>query len=310
MDHGVIVSILTAMPVLRSESRWDDPVVIASLAAAVGTMVLAVLTFVMSRATKKAAVATSMGAAATVELASASKRQLAAAEAQLKLTQDAVSTASRHADEATRARIDARAPLLQLLLRHPTWPPYLDRPSVAEVARAEPGMVFDLSKQGEQTLWFKTGALVRNEGATTAIVTISPGMRFTDVPGDYGDLGFRRDFKIPPRSTQGRYVLRPSEEGYLVIESCATVAVLASGVDSRRTGMSFEVIVTDQFDDGIVDNILIEILAFPLELVSGSLWQVREPQVPLEETNDMLGVNVQPIRRRYFVSKRDNVEAD
>jgi hypothetical protein len=90
---------MIAATVLRSESHWTDPAVLAAIAAAVGTIVLAGFTFVMSLATRKAAEKTGKEAAATLELAEVAKSQLEAAHEQLKrsdqqlqLAADALST--------------------------------------------------------------------------------------------------------------------------------------------------------------------------------------------------------------------------
>ena len=65
-----------------------------------------------------------------------------------------------------------------------------------------------------------------------------------------------------------------------------------------------EIIVTDTFDDGIADNTLIEIQAYPLRPVPGNAasWQIRWSG-DLTAPHRAAAV-VHPTRRRYWTSKQ------
>jgi hypothetical protein len=105
-------------------------------------------------------------------------------------------------------------------------------------------------------------------------------------------------------------VLSPGGEAFFDFVDFRPVTDWADAWDRRHEApesskLHLEVVVHDTFDDGIVDNIHVEVQGYPLRPVpdQGSTWTLWSPG-----TDDMSppGAAVYPTVRRYWSSKLSN----
>ena len=139
-----------------------------------------------------------------------------------------------------------------------------------------------------------------NEGLSTAIITLHGPARFGGVHTMGGD----------------RFALLPGDSADFSFEDGRTVAEWAEGWKRRQEApneprLFLEVIVMDQFDDGIVDKTEVLMGGYPIVPIEGNDagWIVRGlPHVALDQVAAKVWSAVMPTRRRYFRSRADNRE--
>lgn len=227
----------------------------------------------------------------------------------VRATTQSLKMIERHAEEAAKARIDAVAPRVTALPAKPDWPPSYEDPALERDSEIPRDAVFVLPNRGQERLWLRTLVLLRNEGASTGLVQIGGRGRFIEGTGPFG--GSNRP--IPVEVFQGRHVLRPGQEALLLFEDSRPLSEWAKAYERRseapsESKLTLEIVVTDHFDDGIVDNIIIETQTFPIEPVEHDPGRWRLSRAMPHEPSDFTDASVRPVRRRYFVSKRENNE--
>lgn len=269
------------------------------------------------------AVATYRLASSTNRLAELTAKTLATAERQVE------ETALTRAD-AVRARVDERAPRVIVILAPTEWPPYAPPRGVGDTAhQMEVTREFVTPRQDDTLIMFRTCGLMRNEGPTTATVTLNGRASFVPgvgpfrgcasvgVPVSMGPPGqvFEEVFKEPVSLGGGRYALAPGEEAIFRFDDWRPLRDWRKAWQHQQDAppeskLLLEIIVADQFDDGIVDNISVEVQGYPVEPFGDDLgrWKIRY-MVPVEGTSSAVGSTVHPAKRRYWKSKRANEPA-
>lgn len=251
-------------------------------------------------ATGWAAIASGAVAFATLALAAFTYRLM-------RTTVRSVEVSEALARETVNARVDASAPRLSVLVKTPEWPPYLEDPAIDQ-QRAEPSHVFIIPRDASRRLWLRTYALLRNEGPTTAFVTLNGSARFVNRVGPFERA---ENIPVPIEVSQGRCALLPSQEGLVVFEGSRTIQEWAHAYEHRQTSpplskIQLEIIATDQFDDGVVDNIMLVVQGYPIEPVPSDPGRRRVRKPPAMQPPDFVGSSVLPVQRRRFRSKRLN----
>ena len=117
---------------------------------------------------------------------------------------------------------------------------------------------------------------------------------------------------IPTPMGGGRHALAPGETAVFRFDDWRPLSDWRDAWHRRaeapvQSKLFMEIIVADQFDDGIVDNLAIEVQAYPVEPVGVDLgrWVVR-PLVSLDGTTSAAGSVAYPAKRRYWRSKTTN----
>lgn len=138
----------------------------------------------------------------------------------------AATATERAVREATRSRIEATAPHVVAFLSPLAWPPYLDRarkvdgygrPQALDNTNAQPireDVEFHFPEDANKILWFPVRITVRNEGQTTARVSLStdPDLVLAEAltvdeyaqPGSLTQVGTwanSRTYMLPPDQT-------------------------------------------------------------------------------------------------------------
>ena len=247
-------------------------------AVALGTLALAIATFVLVQRTRQEADA----------------------------TQEAVEATRASGLENVRARIDARAPRVIVLLSPPVWPPSFPPSSGVEGTHDQmaPDQQFASSQGVERRLLIATKGRVRNDGASTAFVRFSHGTlvweddhRVVKIPAAPG---------VPPQ-----YAIAPGEQATFQLLDGRPLREWMEAYQAHAANPSahpeesklwFQVTMIDQLDAGIVDRIQVEVQGYPIEPVP----QDRERwQLASEPRNRPLAF-VAPAERTYYASKREN----
>ena len=276
-------------------ARWYLPNVDAqswtNVAVAGGTFLLAVVTAWMAVQTRRAVDVgneqtdiTRQAVDVANRQADLTRRAVEVAEEQAELTRAAVETAERQAQETAWARIDAQAPRVVVIPGKPEWPPYLERPWMSSITKAESGTTFTMPAQGATLLWFHTDLLLRNDGNTTALISLQKAGRNDNVrfaSGGFSGSG-NQGYQLPLAVSQGRYALLPGQTALVLLDTCRSVADFAKAWDEKTSAaeeskMYLHLIATDHFQDGISDNTTVVVQAYPITPVVGDAgaWRVR-----------------------------------
>jgi hypothetical protein len=231
----------------------------------------------------------------------------------IKSTQKVIDAANRQVlasewqgREAVKARVDARSPRVVVIVSRPQWPPReaaISGHAGAKPAEIGPDVRYQLPMDQDRRIGLMTYGLLRNDGHSTAVVQLS-GARFQDpfaasVSGRFSgvDLG-NQTMALPPGDQIGFefFAVRPIIDWVTAYEERTSAPA--------ESKCHFEVIARDTFDEGIADNILVEVQAYPVEPVPGNAagWMLSG-QHP-----EPCGAVAYGSKRRYFASKTLNEE--
>jgi hypothetical protein len=284
-----------------------DASVWANLGVAVGTGVLAGVTFWLGWQTR------------------ASVRE---AERQTELSQDALQAAVANAEaadrssaaawaavkESAKARGDAAAANVVVLLEPLQWPPLwdakrsampyanelrmLDSQSIHGATPLDGSHRFYFPQDAATFLWFRMRGLLINEGRGSARVRLDGEARFINEPSPFQanqDSSLARPpvpipAKVGTWTPEGglfaEYVLRPYQEAVFEWAAGHTLQEWADaydnptpdGVPNPHGRLFFTVLATDQSSSGSTDSVFIEAAARPIKPVLGqdSVWALGE----------------------------------
>lgn len=260
-------------------------------------------------------IATLVSALAALAIAALAFGQLRQLKRQVDQAQAGVAAASRSADaardaalEASRARADATAPVVVALIEAPEWPALLDAvrtsmPGAGElplldlqslrrarlVGQNEP-FVFPL--EGDQFLWFRMSGRLINEGATTARVRLDGEAQFV-APRLENAVEVQPPLSLGTGANRS-YALRPGQTAYFEWAAGLTLAQWADASTTPKGGRGFLVItVMDSREHGVIDHIFVEMAGRPLESDPDRQghWRLAGPS--------STGITVYPTRRTY-----------
>jgi hypothetical protein len=234
--------------------------------------------------------------------AAAAERGLIAADRSIEFTQAL-------AAEAEKARLELRAPKLKLLCSAPEWPPFAEGLwSGGPRGQYEEGKVFRMPGASDEPFVLRAEAKLRNEGDRTVRVHINNALVST--PGTDGGYPATRWAPIRPQGYER--TLAPNAELRLMVEELRPVSYWVENGLARDKGVpgphsiNCEIIAQDDFDNGVADNLFLELGGFPLERVRGETdsWQIPA----CLPDNLPIHFIAKPQMRRYFRSKRANQE--
>jgi len=206
-------------------------------------------------------------------------------------------------------RLDARAPTVLVDLQTPTWPPY--EPSVSYGGSPQPllgaAATFQIPRQVNRRVLLVVHARLTNVGVTPAAVLLGDGGRFLDLAPDHPDA-----LKVPPLGTDTaaarfrRLTVGESANTIFTDERTAGdwvehARATAQGKTACRT---VKVEVTDLFDAGVTDTVLVTLNARPLrpDEQDDGRWDVRDPHMT-EGLRGVVEATAGPIHRTYWRSR-------
>jgi hypothetical protein len=177
------------------------------------------------------------------------------------LTAKTLSTAENQVQEAVRARADQRAPRIIAILAPTEWPPYAPPGQAAgEQAHSMPvGRRFTVPREDNTPIMLRTDGLLRNEGASTAVVQLHGRAVFYA-----GQSPFARSshpgFELPPHLGGGRYALAPGETALFRFDDWRPLGEWRKAWQRKEEAppeskLFLNISASDQFDDGIVDEL-------------------------------------------------------
>lgn len=195
---------------------------------------------------------------------------------QAKLTRAALAAAERDTIEATRSRIDQRAPSVTVTADRPAgfasdWMNAINNEDL-----------FDLETNRNDTFasvgWFQ----LSNEGRSTGLVTVPPGtLLFDPVTNGVTSMGALRNYQ--PTKGWHEFPLRPGESRLLAIEVRKTLAEWVS--EETRRVQTVEISVRDTFTVGVSDLTYACIVGIPvLPAATGFAGNSEMPSVYIETT--------------------------
>jgi hypothetical protein len=238
------------------------------------------------------------------------RRATEAAEGTLQEGLAALATAEQTALEVARSRLDARAPTITISLAIPEWPP--SRPPQFQDSQAQPigyDVVYRRPRDDDQMVMLSAIGVIRNESTFTVELAASNLCFQRTSPPAYADSDA---WEYPPSIR--KLVLGPGESERFCLREARSVAAWIENVDAGAVGepgpqvIVAEIICSDRFDNGTVDNHRLELSGRPLTAVpheAGGYTLVR--QTP-ESPGLPVASSVRPMSRRYFHSKSRNEE--
>jgi len=229
------------------------------------------------------------------------RRSAEVAQAALHKTDDAIKVSDRLAIESAKARLDARTPHINVSVMQTIWPPtrpplFVSGPGQPIASDAE----FRVQRDTTTEILLEAVCRVTNESA----VTVQVGLNNISVQGDYATgtawqyPGTYLQRSIPP----GGWLDFMVREARSVADWAANAEDRTNGVPGRNVIVA-EVIFSDTFDNGIVDNWRVEISGYPLEPVPGDPGTYRITQLAPGNASLPIAATTPPKRRRYFLSK-------
>lgn len=209
-------------------------------------------------------------------------------------------------------RLDARAPTVLVDLRTPTWPPY--EPSVMYGGSPQPllgaAATFQIPGKASRRVLLVVHGCLTNVGATPATVLLDDGGRFLDLAPDDPDA-----LKMPPLGTDAAAMqvrhLTVGESAHAVFTDERSagdwVNHARAAAQDQMDCRTVTVEVTDLFDAGVTDTVVVTLAARPLrpDEQDDGRWHVRGPHV----TQGLRGVveaTAAPIQRTYWRSRERN----
>lgn len=221
--------------------------------AAVATALSAIVVAFQTYYTRKAAEQTKEAAGQTARAVEVSVRSAEGTEAALV--------------EAAKGRLDARAPLIRVLLDEPE--PYPLQPSTTggRAQQCPSGTEFRLPRDREEPLILRVGGRIQNRGTDVAVVYLNAPLV---VLGDHP--------KIRPVLAAMLVGLEP---GTGVTFEVDDVRPLATSVQSWNAALPpstvGQVSCSDSYDDGVVDRWIIRLDGRPVEPIPGEDegWRTR-----------------------------------
>lgn len=203
----------------------------------------------------------------------AGNRQADSARSQVILAQKAAESAAAAATEATRSRIDTRAPVLFVIVTGPSGDPLilrepLDLLSDSALARSRSFIRMDRHSSPESILWFRGRGLVVNEGQATALVRSPDGVRFLTSELEQGDyMGMA---VVPARAieTDGySWAIVPGRSVLQLYWALGRTLLQWEELTEAQTDLPLTLCVEARSvgDIGVVDTFATEIFGSPLE---------------------------------------------
>jgi hypothetical protein len=237
------------------------------------------------------------------------RRASEAAERALHQSQAAIVVSEQTALEAAKTRLDARTPTVMVSIQRPDWPParppqyQFDPPTQLSV-----GDEFRLPRDETALVMLEAEGLIRNESQVSILVTTSN--LCLEGPPKTGASGVTTITWEYPPTTQERH-LSPGAELPFRLREARPVSAWVENFETGSSGRSgpniigAEIIFSDPFDNGIVDNWRLELTGRPLEPVPAVASAYRVPMVLGEPP---IAARVRPIARRYYHSKSSDTQ--
>lgn len=282
----LVVYVVAALVFVGWEVIYRTPIEAAAVATALALVVIAYQSW------------------QTRAAAAAAERGLIAADRSIAVTQAL-------AAEAEKARLEQRAPMLRLLCSPPEWPPSSNvRLTDLEAGRYQEGQIFRMPGDASKPIVLRAEAKLRNEGGRTVHVSIQNALvRRTN----FKDAGKEIISVLEPIRPGGySQMLSPNEELPLIVQEVHPASDWVDNAKARQRGepgkvaIHVEIIADDGFDNGVADNLFLELGGYPLEPVEGETDSWKIPAcLPY---NVPLHFIAPPQLRRYYRSKRANEE--
>ena len=237
------------------------------------------------------------------------RRASEAADRALQHAQASIAVSERTALEAARTRLDARAPTIHVTVGKPEWPP--KRPP--QFQGGEPGAVgldeqLYLPRDEQMQILVTVDGVIRNESAITVELSTNNLSFSRYVAADDGSSRLVWDYP----ATYQRHLLDSGKQLEFRLHEARPVSAWVQNAEASTEGVTppqvivGEVIFSDPFDNGIVDNWRVELTGQPLEHVSDVQGGVRVPRVLVGDAP--MVATIRPVVRRYYHSKSNNEE--
>lgn len=224
--------------------------------------------------------------------------------------------ARRASEQAAKARIDDRAPIVVALPPIAEWPPLLHMSRERVPGGGEPLLldainihgsqlpdhtsVFAFPRDQNKLLWFKIWGLIRNEGRTTAVVRLKSHTRFVDEAGPFS-ASVEEPVVIPQEvggeGTQA-YALPPGASAVFNWADGHPLHEWADAVErpeppNPHGALFFSMGVEDGFEDGVIDGLFAVVTARPIERIADQTdhWRLAQQRT--------VGGTRYPTRRHY-----------
>lgn len=251
-----------------------DWTVLAALATAASAVVVAFQTYY----TRKAAEQTKEAADQTARAVEVAVRSAEGTEAALV--------------EAAKSRLDARAPLIRVLLDEPEPSPLQPSTTGGRAQPCPPGTEFRLPRDREEPLVLRVGGRVANLGEDVATVQLNVPLV---VRGDHQ--------KTRPSLSSTLVELDPGTGVTFELEEARPLAAWVENWQGPDHHLIIgQVVCSDPYDDGIIDRWTIELGGRPVEPIPGEDggWRTRNAVglPPVESPSTRLRHE-----RLYYVSK-------
>jgi hypothetical protein len=208
---------------------------------------------------------------------------------QVRLTEQALAQASQDNQEAIKARIDQRAPLVAVKAEATSMSTAHWNRNTPTPVQLEPGDPVDIDQEVGIAGWFT----IFNEGSTTALISVPPGV---EVLSTWVDRPSLNNVNRPRSETAAELRLAPGVQHLLFVQFAMTVADWGSLVDTPMDERSPQFVilkVTDTFSEGIEDSLRLRFSGVPVHR-DGGAW-VGGPA----SSGDVTGIAVEKTIRQY-----------
>ena len=293
---------------MAKQPKWE---LFALVVVVVAGLIAVALDAYYRTPTEAAAIATAWALVVIAYQSWQTRAAAAAAERGLIAADRSIAVTQALAAEAEKARLEQRAPMLRLLCSPAEWPPSSkERLTDLEAGRYQEGQIFRMPGDAGKPIVLRAAAKLRNEGGRTVHVTVQNALAQRT---NFADAG-KEIISVWEPIRPGGYsqMLAPNDELPLIVQELHPASDWVENAKARQRGepgkvaILAEIIADDGFDNGVIDNLYLELGGFPLEPVAGETdsWQIPAClpyNVPLHFTA--------PAQlRRYYRSKRANQE--
>jgi len=245
--------------------------------------------------TQVAAIGTAVGSGATAVSAAIIAWQAYETRRSVRASRDGLALSRSMSVEATKTRLDARAPRLRVLFRSS-----YDDPVRAWGGSGEPepwptSEILRQPKHDRQRFVLAAEFVVMNEGDRSVEISLTGPINWSF-----------RDGRDPSNDA---IVLPPGKSNAFWLRDVRPLSDWVQNWQAYERGVApsqvvvGEVICSDPYDEGVVDRWRLNLICYPFEPVPDETgaWRARtevgEPRV--------VTAHVPPQRRQYYVSKRD-----
>lgn len=269
------------------------------LGVAIGTLGLAAVTFALVLITKR-----EVGATRDLVTETGNLVQRTAEVVEIESRNQTEAVEARR--EAVRARIDARSHQVVAYVKTPSWPPTsASAAGEGAVTAWNEGHSFVIPRDENLRLGIWVECALRNVGKGSATVQLPLSARLRQPWEIFGGMEPRG--AEPPDLGDNKWALEPQRamafDVWLDRPVRDWITAYQNAPDNpEESRVLVEVIVTDQYEEGVIDNLLIEGQMYPLDPVADSLgeWRINN--------GSRRAAAVRPVKRRYYESKVGSLE--